>query len=429
MASNSNYAQAEMLRNADLPDLVALLKSQRARSVDLVAGADKISVTDGALVVAGAGVDLHDDGVVTRDGVYRPTRSFDAQLAKALGIDLRYLRNCREQRPDIYDANVNMWLHGSERGRHGDQEHAGMDRKWLLRLVRGDDPTADPGFDGVARAWLSDRFRRIDNFDVALAVVQGLSEARNGGAAPEVVSCELTEKRMYLRVADPSVRALAPELLKGYRTPFADGGPVRVGNGGWTLPQARAAAAREGQGYAPGDEPVLFAGFTVTNSDLGHGRYSFAPSIIVQICANGLTMNADVLAKHHLGGELAEGMLEWSSATHKANLELIKRQTVDAVAQFLSRDYVVAKRDELEKVAGVRVARPDETVKFVAQTLGFTDTAADDILAHFLLGGQRTSGGIGQAVSSVAQTVDDGDVQAEMERAVVPAMRLAAGRA
>jgi hypothetical protein len=56
-------------------------------------------------------------------------------------------------------------------------------------------------------------------------------------------------------VVAPGVRALAPALLAGYRSLF--GGRVYVPGGAWPPEQARA-AAREGRGYEPGTEPVLF---------------------------------------------------------------------------------------------------------------------------------------------------------------------------
>jgi hypothetical protein len=45
----------------------------------------------------------------------------------------------------------------------------------------------------------------------------------------------------------------------------------------WTPEQARQAAAREGRGYQPGTEPVLFAGFVVSNSEVGDGAWSITP--------------------------------------------------------------------------------------------------------------------------------------------------------
>jgi hypothetical protein len=51
---------------------------------------------------------------------------------------------------------------------------------------------------------------------------------------------------------------------------------------------------------------------------------------------------------------------------------------------------------------------------------------ADAILAHFIRGGQLTAGGVMQAVTSVAQTLDDGDTAHDLEAQALRAMDLAA---
>ena len=56
-------------------------------------------------------------------GTYTPTEVCDQGLADKLGIPAAYLRRMREQRPDLYDANVNGWLDGD-------------DRKFLIRCLR-----------------------------------------------------------------------------------------------------------------------------------------------------------------------------------------------------------------------------------------------------------------------------------------------------
>ena len=51
---------------------------------------------------------------------------------------------------------------------------------------------------------------------------------------------------------------------------------------------------------------------------------------------------------------------------------------------------------------------------------------ADAILGHFIRGGQLTAGGVMQAVTSVAQTLDDADAAHELEAQAVRVLDLAA---
>jgi hypothetical protein len=211
----------------------------------------------------------------------------------------------------------------------------------------------------------------------------------------------------------------APELLKGYRSPF-DGS--KAVEGGWTPERVRRAAEREGHQVA---DDVLFAGFVFSNSEVGQGAFRMTPRLEVKACTNGLVLNAETKAKPHIGGRLEEGLVQWSQETLQANLALIIAQTKDAVTSFLDPEFVKAQVAALEKTAGIEIQRPAAVVPIVSKRLGFTQVQADNILSHFIKGGQQTAGGVMQAITSVAQTVGDGDVALEMEQVAVRSMTLA----
>ena len=397
-------------RNATLADMVAILRHQRARRLDIVAPATAIHAHEGNLVVSGTVLQVTADGVTSAAGVYRPTQVADEGLAAKLGISLAYLRRLRDQRPDLWDANVNGWLHGNDL--------VGIEpdgRKFLLRLFQADGDNL-----GVARAVLSDSYKLIDNLDALLATLDGIRQA---GTEVEFDGLDLTERRLYARVVAPAIRAYAPALLAGYRSPF--GGSVYIPGRTWTPEQARQAAAREGRGYQPGTEPVLFAGFVITNSEVGEGAWSITPRIVAEICGNGLQITADVARAVHLGSRHEEGVVRYSADTLEKELALITARARDAVATFLSPGYLQAKVTEIERKAGVAVTHPEETVRQVAKTAKFSDDLADTILAHFIRGGQLTAGGVMQAVTSVAQTLDDADTAHDLEAQALHVMDLA----
>jgi hypothetical protein len=143
-------------RHADLGDLAAMLRDQQARKVDVVASPSALRARDGMLVIAGTEPVLTDSGVDMADGTYRPTAVCDEGVSDKLGIDLRYLRKLRDQAIDLYDVNVNGWLDRCDPG-----------RKFLVRCFRGRSGT------GVARALLSDGYKRIDHLDVLTAILGG----------------------------------------------------------------------------------------------------------------------------------------------------------------------------------------------------------------------------------------------------------------
>ncbi|MHA6783207.1 DUF932 domain-containing protein [Pseudonocardia saturnea] len=371
-------------RNATVADLVALLQAQHAAKLDVVTPARHLAAEHGRLRLIGVGEPrLTLDGVTVGETLLRPTAVADAGIADKLGIPLPYLRRLRAEQIGLYDANVNTWL--------GDDP----DRRFLVRGLHDRD-----GGTGIARALLSDSYRVVDNLDVLMAVLAGV---RNAGVPVDIAGCDLTERRMYVRVRAPQVAEYAPDLLAGYRSPFT--------------------------GARGADNPVVFAGFVVSNSETGHGSFSLTPQLTVQVCDNGMTITRDAVREVHLGGRLSDGVVRWSTDTQDAVLDLVVKQARDAVATFLDHGYVRAKLAEITRHAGVAITDPASTLEHVGKALRFTTEQQATILAHFISGSDITSGGVLHAVTSAAQTLDDADAAHDMERHGLRAMALAAAHA
>ena len=106
------------------------------------------------------------------------------QIAERLNIPQKYYDRMREEEPRLLDANVNAWFLNKKEPR-------------MLRTLNGQ-----------VRAFLSDKYRRIDHEDLAEAVLPSLSSLPDA----EVVSCEITETRMYIKVIN---HALQSEVAPG----------------------------------------------------------------------------------------------------------------------------------------------------------------------------------------------------------------------
>jgi len=100
-------------RNASVEDLVAMLRGQQARKVDVVAPASAVRAEGGLIVLDQTTPVLTGDGVTMTAGAYRPTEVCDGGIADKLGIPAAYLRRMRTSRPGLFDANVNGWLAGT----------------------------------------------------------------------------------------------------------------------------------------------------------------------------------------------------------------------------------------------------------------------------------------------------------------------------
>ena len=99
--------------------------------------------------------------------------------------------------------------------------------------------------DGSARAYLSNRYRRIDNIDIAgvtLPILGGLPDIR-------FESCQITESRMYIKAVNPRLQAEV----------------------------------------SPGD--IVQAGVIISNSEVGLGSVSIQPLIYRLVCSNGMVVN------------------------------------------------------------------------------------------------------------------------------------------
>mgnify|MGYP000897096456 CR=1 FL=1 len=382
------------LRNAGIAEFIGLLQLQQRHKIDVVVPASSIRMENGNLSVSGLEPIITDDGVTSIDGSYWTASRVDHNLKALFDVPTPYIRKMRAQAIPLLDDTINTWARQSD-----------PDKKVLLRLMYGMDET-NPDTVGMVRAILSDRYNERDNLDTALAVLDGMREA--GLGADNIRGADLTEDKMYLRVVAPELAVNAPVLLDGYRSPFAG-----TAHGG----------------EAAENPYVVYAGILVKNSETGGGALTVTPELRIKICDNGLVINADALRKVHLGGQLPEGQVRWSTETRDAANALTKQQVKDAVSSFLTVDYVAGAVAKLEETAVVPLADPQATITVVAQKLQYSQEEQAGILNHFVRGGQVTAGGLMQATTSFAQEIEDVDRANDLAATGVEAMMLAAAYA
>lgn len=374
--------EATTLRNVHLVTLVQTLQEQQDARRDYVAPASTITAVDGILALDNgtlvAPSDIMVGGMADRLDV--PVRFLRDITARASNLDLPYV--------EAFDAVMNARLATA----------AGQDRSFLVRTFTD----TMPGVPAYGRALLSDRYRIVDNYDVLLTALQGIQAS---GLDCNVVECDLTERRMRVRVEAPAIRYVAEEFLKGYRNP---------------LPTHHT-------GYEAGTEPIIFAGIELSNSETGGGRLKVEPRMIFQICKNGLRITKDTIGAVHLGARMETGEVDWADDTRDAIREAITLQVRDAIARFLTVDYLEEVITDLQEAgAGTPLARPSATIEEVGKRQGWTAAEAESVFGCFIAGGQATAGGVMQAMTAAAQQVTDPERAAWLEEQAVPAMSLAA---
>jgi hypothetical protein len=371
------YDTARTLRNATVGDLHQMLTDQQVRKHDLVVPAHQMRAEARQFVVAGTAPTLSDDGVTVGDGRYDLTDIAIEKAAAALQVPVAYMRRMHADRPDLFDANVNGWLHGN-----ADQGFDPDTRSFLLRTFK----RTGEG-DGLVRTVLSNRYGIIDHLDLLTAATKGVQDA-GFDINPDNWHADLTDRRMVIRAVMPEIKALAPALLGNYRSPFT--------------------------GEFGADNPTVFAGFVLSNSETGDGAWTITPRLEVQVCSNGMVIRKDALRGVHLGTKMDDGVIRWSQDTMDKQLAVVTAKAADAVRTFCDVDYMNRAIADLTAKADMPIEKVDQ-VQDVTKGLGFSEEHRDGVLSMFIKGGQMNRGGIMHAITAYTQTIDDADVAYEMD--------------
>ena len=384
MTINSTVIHDGLRAEADLSRIAGRLSDIAASRFDLVANQSSLYCKGTDRLVVDLGTpQITANGVTESFISARYTRTAWRQVADRLRIPLQYLDRLTQMEhavgPMLACQSISDLSLADE-------------RRALYRFVE-----THEGF--VLRAVLSDKYRAIDN-DMALqAIIGGLSD-HNLNLGDCEVTGDVTMDRLRLRITVPAVSVAATALLDGYRMPFS----LRPGNPIHARPDA--------------DEvpPMLWAGVEITNSETGQGAFSIAPRAVISVCRNGLTRAVD-FRRAHLGVTLEEGTIEWSEETRTNALTLISSQVRDAIATYISPEYLQNTAEEMRAATQHAVQDTPGAVDTVQVHLGLSEAERNTVFELFAACGDRTVLGLANAVTAAAQLSEDGDRQSEMERA------------
>ena len=281
------------------------------------------------------------------------TRLFHRQVASALGIPAKYYDLMQSRKPELLAQNVNAWF--------GDRENSYMIR------------TMDYGAGRMARALLSDRYRRIDNMEIASAVLPLFA----GSDQYEVVSSEVTENRLYLKIVN----------------------------------------RRMEMAVVPGD--IVQAGVMISNSEVGLGSVSVQPLVYRLVCTNGMVVNDMGERKNHVGRAakaVDDSFHIYSDETMEAEDKafLLKLRDVTMAAIEESRFAQVVGR--LKEAAGIPITgKVTEVVELTARTYGINSDEQDSVLQHLIAGGDLSQYGLSNAITRASQDVESYDRATTLE--------------
>jgi hypothetical protein len=338
-----------MKSGRSLQDLVIELDRQATRKSDFAAPTSKLSVE----VVEGVVEEGRSRLALVAEGVGSfPLRTIAIdQTAGHLDIPLKYVRKLQDEQPNLLVQNFNTLLHV----------------KPVRRLIRT--------LDGDARAFLSDRYQRIDNIDVAQVVLAAFVDTNL-----QVVSCEVTESRLYIKAVFPGLQ-------------------------------------REIKSRRVGD--FVEAGVIVTNSEIGLGAVSVKPFAHFLVCTNGMVVNKAKRFTHvgaRIGGEEI-GYLKDDTIAAGDRFDLLRIR--DALKQAIDETAFDEFVQQLEGATQqqIEAGRVTDAIEVLGNKLTFTEPERKSILTHLIEGGDLSRYGLVNAVTRTAQDAEGYDRATELEAA------------
>lgn len=271
------------------------------------------------------------------------------QIGTYLSIPAKYYSKMLEEDPTLLAANVNTWLNRTEAQR-------------MLRVL-----------DGAARAFLSNRYLRMDHFPVAQAVIPILGEL------PEIrfESCQITDDRMYIKVVNPALEAEV----------------------------------------APGD--VVQAGLLISNSEVGLGSVSIQPLIYRVRSQTGMFVNDSATKRNHVGRtNFAEihfqlNATENFSLDDHAFLQTIQRSVRSS--GNVERFHSVVEMMRRSRSTEINTGNISGVVRNVARDFGITESEQTGVLQHLMANDDMTQYGLANAVTRHSQDVVSYDRATDLE--------------
>ncbi|MBR5089549.1 MAG: DUF932 domain-containing protein [Ruminiclostridium sp.] len=277
------------------------------------------------------------------------------QIGEYLQIPGKYYEKMRSESPKLLATNVNHWLH-----------QVPQTEAPVQKMVRT--------LDGNVRAFLSNRYRRIDNVQVAETVLPIISTMQGA----EVKSCELTERKMYLKVVNPR---LTTEIRKG---------------------------------------DVVQAGIVISNSEVGMGSVSVSPLIYRMVCSNGMIAQDGNVRKYHIGrvneADYDMGIFRDDTiAADDAAFMMKVRDAVYAAVEQAIFEQIVSKMREATEAKIDNGAMVPKVIELTSKDYSITQSESEGVLGHLIEGGDLTLYGVSNAITRYAQDVKSYDRSTELE--------------
>jgi hypothetical protein len=225
----------------------------------------------------------------------------------------------------------------------------------------------------VGRAFLSERYRPLENADLAAVILPKLAELEC-----EILSCEITETRLYIQAATPKLEAKC------------------VGD-------------------------LVRAGIVVSNSEVGAGALMLEPLLWYLRCLNGMIMPR-VMRRHHIGRhsdplfELDEAAEYYTDKTREMDDRAFWMKVRDVAEGLFDPQRFAAMVEKFESATDQKLGQVTAAVEEVGNRFKFNDQETNAVLNHLIEGGDTSLFGLVNAVTRTATDVESYDRSVELQR-------------
>lgn len=346
-----------MKSGLSLSALAQEIERRSAAKADFIAPTGKIE-----FVAAGPKTQLvlHNSGAKA----YDVNKVAHQQIAEYAGIPKPYYDRMLADDPSLLATNVNRWVHDA----------AKKDEKRMIRTL-----------DGNVRAMLSNKYRPLENEELAEAVLPVLLDMDL-----LIMSSQITETRMYIKAVSRSIERDVPK------------GGGTIGDGGHTI------------------FDTVSPGIVISNSEVGHGALSIETSIFTRACTN-LALFGTSLRKYHTGAraELSDDVYALlSDQTRKVTDAATWAQVRDIVKGAFDAAKFTALTQKLGAAAEDKIETSNvvEVVESFGKRFNVNEGERKGILARLIEGGDFTRYGLHSAVTRHSSDVEDYDRATEFER-------------
>ena len=301
-----------------------------------------------------------------------------SQISDRLKIDKKYydrMRNGDKHDNHLLAENINHWLNHDSYAK----------TNTFLRIVKDD-----------CRAFLSDRYRPLDNYDLLEAILPVLHEKNF-----TIESANLDEKHMY-------IKAICHDLSMDIGIPGVK-------------------------------EDIISMGCFVRNSDVGCSSLLISPFIYHQVCKNGMQVNLLESRKRHIGKRMGSNedgdddliVKYLSDETKQAEDKafwLTVRDTVSACASEAVLEDVGSTLKDAQKVKLVHEDYTQATstydtddlkdcVKLASSRMPapWSTNESEGILQRLLISNDFTKYGLANAVTNYSQSVESYERATDLE--------------